>query len=189
MADLNALYSYQGQEPRPLPHEIFWVEEWGQTIFRTGVESFTEEELVKAGYTGPYKVPSFDQEYQRVFWNSEKLKYIVKDIPNEELWSTIRAERNRLLSNSDWTMAIDAPESLNFHEWEMYRQRLRDIPSLYDHPMDVVWPISPEGRPDESFDQPRIYEDRLLWRVRDLENAVMRMIEKFDGSVGISTIN
>jgi len=175
MADPNALYSYQGQEPKPLPHEISWVEEWGQTTFRTGVDSFTDEELAKAGYAGPYEVPEYDQEYQRLFWNSENLKYVVEDISDEELWSRVRSERNRLLVECDWTMSADAPETLNFREWEMYRQRLRDITSSYEHPKDVQWPISPEGRADEDFDQPRVYEDRVLWRVRDLERIVRNL--------------
>lgn len=188
MANPNALYSYQGHEPQPLPHEIYWKEEWGQTIFRTGVDSFTEEEVIRAGYTGPYEVPSFDQEYQRLFWDSKKLKYVVEDISDEELWSKVRAERNRLLAECDWTMAADAPESLNFHEWEMYRQRLRDITIFYEHPKDVQWPISPEGRADSDFDQPRIYEDRVLWRVRDLEGMVKRLItEVFPAPVGIAS--
>lgn len=188
MADPNALYSYQGQEPQPLPHEIYWKEEWGQTTFRTGVDSFTEEEVEKAGYTGPYEIPSFDEEYQRLFWNSETLEYIVEDISDEELWSRVRAERNRLLAECDWTMAADAPESLNFREWEMYRQRLRDITSLYENPKDVIFPNSPEGLSDEDFDQPRIHEDRILWRVRDLEGMVQRLItEVFPAPVGITS--
>lgn len=188
MADPNALYSYQGHEPQPLPHEISWVEEWGQTTFRTGVDNFTDEELAKAGYAGPYEVPEYNSEYQRLFWNSETLEYIVEDISYEELWSRVREERNRRLAECDWTMAADAPESLNFREWEMYRQRLRDITSFYNNPKDVIWPISPEGRADEDFDQPRIYEDRVLWRVRNLEEIVKKIItEVFPASVGIAS--
>lgn len=187
MANPNHLYSYQGQEPQPLPHEIFWDSGSG-VIYRTGVESFTDEEINKAGYFGPFEFPEYNEEYQRVYWNSEKLEYTVEDIPNEELWEKIRKERNRLLSECDWTMTTDAPEHLNFHEWEMYRQRLRDITSLYVNPKDVVWPVSPDRKSDDDFDQPRIYESRILWRVRDLEGMVEKIIAKvFSESVGISS--
>jgi len=169
MANPAALYSYKGQEPRQLPQEISWVEEWGQITYRTDVSSFTDEELAKAGYTGPYEVPSFNQEYQTRRWDGENLTYVVEDISDEELWPRIRAERNLKLAECDWTMTADSPEDLNFREWEMYRQRLRDLPSFYEHPKDVIWPQSPEGRADDDFDQPRVYEDRVLWRVRDLE--------------------
>ena len=187
MANPIALYSYQGQEPQPLPDEISWYS-GSNMMYRTDVNSFTDEELTKAGYTGPYEVPSIDIEYQRLRWNSETLNYIVEDISDEELWSRVRVERNRLLAECDWTMAADAPESLNFHEWEMYRQRLRDITTFYEHPKNVQWPISPEGRSDDDFDQPRIYEDRILWRVRDLEGRVKRLItEVFSKPVGIAS--
>lgn len=189
MADPNALYSYQGQEPQPLPHEISWVEEWGQTTFRTGVDNFTDEELAKAGYAGPYEVPEYNSEYQRLYWNSENLEYVVEDISDEELWSKVRAERNRLLTECDWTMVADAPQTLNFHEWEMYRQRLRDITSFFDNPKDVIWPNSPEGRADEDFDQPNLNETRIIWRVRDLEQQIKNLMEKvYSEPVDITTI-
>jgi hypothetical protein len=175
MADPNSLYSYQGQEPKPLPHEISWNGGSGM-IYRTGIESFTKEEIKKAGYTGPYTIPQYDPDYQRLYWNTEKLEYVVEDIPDEELWERIRVERNRLLAECDWTMAVDSPESLNFREWEMYRQRLRDLPTLFERPKDVQWPTSPEGRSDDDFDQPRIYEERILWRVRDLEQKINKII-------------
>ncbi len=175
MADLNALYSYHGQDPRPLPHEISYTESWGGTNFRQGVESFTDEEIQRAGYTGPYTRPEYNQEYQRRHWNSETLSYVVEDKTDEEIWEPIRRERNRLLTESDWTMTADAPENTNFHEWEMHRQRLRDIPSLYEDPKDVMFPRSPEGRADDDFDQPRLHENRLLWRIRDLEGIVRNL--------------
>jgi hypothetical protein len=70
----------------------------------------------------------------------------------------------------------------------MYRQRLRDLPSFYETPQDVIWPQSPEGLADEDFDQPRVYENRVLWRVRDLEGMVQRLItEVFPQPVGIAS--
>ena len=171
MTDSTALYSYQGQEPHPLPHKIRLSD--GRS--RTDSSSFTDEEVTDAGYTGPYTIPDYDQEYQRISWDSENLAFVVEDKPDEEIWETIRRERNRLLSESDWTMTADAPENTNFHEWEMYRQRLRDLPSFYEDPRNVIFPRSPEGIADEDFDQPRIHENRLLWRIRDLEEIVKNL--------------
>lgn len=155
---------------------------------RTNPETFTAEELADAGYTGPYTRPSFDPETETQRWDAKIGDWVTEPISNEELWSKVRAERNRLLAECDWTMAADAPESLNFHEWEMYRQRLRDITTFYEHPKDVIFPISPKGRADEDFDQPRVYEDRVLWRVRGLEGMVKRLItEVFPTPVGIAS--
>lgn len=188
MADPNALYSYQGQEPGPLPHEIHYTEAWGGTNFRQGVESFTDEELERAGYTGPYIKPDFNPNIETQEWNSELSDWVTTPISDEILWAQIRAERNRRLAECDWTMAADAPEDLNFHEWEMYRQRLRDLPSFYEDPKNVLFPRSPEGKSDDDFDQPRVYEDRILWRVRDLERIVRRLAtEVFPQPVGIAS--
>ena len=58
--------------------------------------------------------------------------------------TSVRAERNALLSQSDWTQIADA--SLGDHtaeEWVAYRQELRDIPATYSKVSEVVWPTPP----------------------------------------------
>ncbi len=57
-------------------------------------------------------------------------------------WDSIRAERNFLLSQSDWTQLADAPPlSLEQKQaWTVYRQALRDVPSSFATPEEVVWP-------------------------------------------------
>jgi len=152
-----------------------------------GVGIQSAEELADAGYTGPYTRPDFNPEVETQSWDSDLGDWITTPIPDGVLWENIRKQRNRLLAESDWTMAADAPESLNFREWEIYRQRLRDI-TQFKNPKDVIWPISPEGRSDDDFDQPRIYENRVLWRVRDLEGIVKNIVaEVFPESVGIAS--
>lgn len=62
--------------------------------------------------------------------------------PNEEfLANLVRAKRNALLSESDWTQLADAP--VDRAAWASYRQALRDIPSQAGFPLDVVWPEKP----------------------------------------------
>jgi hypothetical protein len=136
MADPAALYSYQGAEPQLLPHEIHYTEGWGAVNYRQGIESFTEEELAKAGYTGPYTKPSFDENTQYIDWNTEKLKWDVKEIvkepdfvdPNEFMYR-VRGKRNLLLQQTDWTQLPD--NGLTEEQKEKYieyRQKLRDYP-------------------------------------------------------------
>ena len=172
MADPTALYSYQGQGPQPLPEKILLSD--GRK--RTDVSSFTDEEILDAGFTGPYEVPQYNQEYQRVLWNSETLSFIVEDISDEELRDRVRKERNRLLSESDWTMVSDAPGELNLQEWEKYRQRLRDLPSTFLNPKEVIWPESPDKT--THFDLEPVIELRNRWRVQDLEQKVKQLEEK-----------
>lgn len=182
MADLNALYSYQGQEPRPLPHEISYTESWGATNFRQGVESFTDEELKRAGYTGPYEYPSINIEYQTIRWDGENLTYVVEDVPDEELWSRIRKKRNRLLAECDWTMCVDIPGNTNnLAEWMKYRQRLRDITKEQSNPKLIVWPISPDVNTE--FDVEPVIEDRIRFRVEDLEGKISFINQELESLV------
>ena len=59
---------------------------------------------------------------------------------------TIRSYRDGLLSNCDWTQAVDSPlSSEKKAEWATYRQELRDITNIEDlagvH--DTRWPVTP----------------------------------------------
>ena len=54
----------------------------------------------------------------------------------------VRAERDRLLAESDWTQITDAP--VDQAAWAVYRQELRDVPQQAGFPHDVVWPTEPE---------------------------------------------
>lgn len=52
-------------------------------------------------------------------------------------WVIIRVERNRLLSDCDWTQLPDAP--VDAAVWATYRQELRDI-TEQPNPFSIVWP-------------------------------------------------
>jgi hypothetical protein len=65
----------------------------------------------------------------------------------DELAAEVRAERNRLLAESDWTQLADARDAMGetkAAEWDAYRQALRDIPEQEGFPENVVWPTKPE---------------------------------------------
>ena len=52
-------------------------------------------------------------------------------------WGVVRAERNKLLADCDWTQLPDA--SADAAAWATYRQALRDITSQAN-PFNIVWP-------------------------------------------------
>jgi hypothetical protein len=56
--------------------------------------------------------------------------------PNE-----VRTERNKLLSESDWTQLSDAP--VDKAAWATYRQALRDVPNQTGFPSEITWPDAP----------------------------------------------
>lgn len=154
MADINGLYSYNGAEPKFLPHEI----RLSDGMVRTDPSSFTEEELLDAGYTGPYLEPDFDILTQERNWDSESLSYVVTNRPEiddnvlkELRWASLRHTRNSLLRDSDYIFIEDSPpiaESKK-QEWVNYRQLLRDFPSTiqdimqYASSEELPWPTQP----------------------------------------------
>jgi hypothetical protein len=52
-------------------------------------------------------------------------------------WFDIRQERNRLLAETDWWAVSDRVMS---DVEKKYRQDLRDLPSTFTNPEDVVFP-------------------------------------------------
>jgi hypothetical protein len=58
---------------------------------------------------------------------------------------SLRLERDKLLSESDWTQYTDTPLNDEVKaEWLEYRQLLRDLPANIDDPADPDWPLAPE---------------------------------------------
>lgn len=70
--------------------------------------------------------------------------------PNHEIESDIitplkeeiRADRDKLLSASDWTQVAGAP--VDQAAWATYRQALRDIPEQAGFPNTINWPTEPQ---------------------------------------------
>lgn len=60
----------------------------------------------------------------------------------QEQAAIVRAERNGLLTSTDWTQVDDT--SANKTAWATYRQVLRDVPQQEGFPWSVTWPTQPE---------------------------------------------
>ena len=60
-------------------------------------------------------------------------------------WAILRYERDILLSQSDWTQALDSPLSDSKKtEWATYRQNLRDLPRTVSDPSNASFPDKPD---------------------------------------------
>lgn len=59
----------------------------------------------------------------------------------DEAWATLRARRNAILSETDWTQMPDAP--VDTAAWANYRQALRDMTDGLDNPLHAIWPEKP----------------------------------------------
>lgn len=62
-------------------------------------------------------------------------------IPDEWVWERLRAHRNRLIAECDWTQVADAP--VDKVAWAAYRQALRDLPEVTADPRTADWPAPP----------------------------------------------
>ena len=58
-----------------------------------------------------------------------------------EAAASVRAERDKLLAETDWMGMSDVTMSA---EWATYRQALRDVPSQAGFPNNVTFPTKPE---------------------------------------------
>lgn len=82
------------------------------------------------------------------FWTYDGTNFAPPSQPSQEELtakkvSEVRAERNRLLTESDWTQAKDVPDAVSA-KWAPYRQALRDVPQQPGFPDNIQWPDKPE---------------------------------------------
>lgn len=79
------------------------------------------------GYTKPSK-EAYDEAFTRYL--------------NIELFKVFREQRNKKLTESDFMMLSDYPKE-DIEEWKVYRQALRDLPSITEDPENPNWPTPP----------------------------------------------
>ena len=118
------LYSKNGSYPSTLPHRITLSD--GTT--RTDNTSFTEDELLDAGYVA-VDLPPGHQYPNKLDWDGTQ--WFVRE-PNEDeikqKWDAIRKECVRRLEETDYKVikAVETGE-LPPIEYVVYRQELRDL--------------------------------------------------------------
>lgn len=83
-------------------------------------------------------------------WDGEVLRRSEEEIETErEILSLptadeVRAQRDKLLAETDWTQVLDAPiDKETLEAYRVYRQALRDVPEQEGFPTAVVWPELP----------------------------------------------
>lgn len=97
-------------------------------------------EVSAADYTALFEGQS---QGKQIVYKSRKLQ-LADPEKLERTWDDIRARRDRLLADCDWTQMPDAPlDDAVKVLWQVYRQKLRDITTAYSDPTKVVWPLAP----------------------------------------------
>ena len=102
-------------------------------------------------------------EYSGIYWDDkietkpteDEVNAKITELETAEPFKLLRIERNRRLAECDWIVTKNAEYGHNISkEWRVYRQALRDLPSITYKPeldefgylkMDsVAWPTPPE---------------------------------------------
>ena len=144
------LYTKNGSYPQPIPFRIRLSD--GRT--RTDPSTFTEEEILDAGYT-PASDRPIPNSVQVVEWDASNSNWILRDKTLEELqaetnalWNQIRQERDRRIEAMAWRyeryarherLGIDQVDDIQ--KLDTYIQALADIPQTQTDPYDIVWPV------------------------------------------------
>jgi len=68
--------------------------------------------------------------------------YVEPPVDLIALVTAARTQRDRLLSQSDWTQVSDA--TVDQTAWATYRHALRDVPAQAGFPENIDWPVAPE---------------------------------------------
>ena len=100
---MKNLFSYKGEEPKSLPSRIRLED--GMT--RTSLENLSVDELFSYGFVGPFDVPEYDTQSQKLVWDGEN--YNVINYSQDEL---DEMEKSKVTSENYirfWNYLIDLP--------------------------------------------------------------------------------
>jgi len=75
-------------------------------------------------------------------WSISEMDDEAKAAKDAEAAKAVRSDRDKRLSDTDWTQVADAP--VDKDAWATYRQALRDVPTQAGFPYDITWPSKPE---------------------------------------------
>jgi len=96
-------------------------------------------------------VPEFDSKTHTVIQSVEQKDGIwtqtwqVATLDQARASENVRAHRNRLLAECDWTQLADSPlDADGKAAWALYRETLRMIPQQAGFPWNVEWPPEPQ---------------------------------------------
>lgn len=83
--------------------------------------------------------PEREEYIKGIAYNGE---YTIEDVP--ETADEARTQRDKLLSETDWTQVLDAPiDAATREAYRAYRQALRDLPEQDGFPGTITWPELP----------------------------------------------
>lgn len=108
-----------------------------------------DEEITKKYVYDTYRLrANYRPNLEQILTNEEGYKKwlkLAKDTEYKEFAKKIRAKRDELLAETDWTQVTDTVLTKEKQEeYKIYRQELRDITKQQDFPYDVAFPDKPQ---------------------------------------------
>ena len=89
-------------------------------------------------------IPLYKYEGGYVRKRTEEEIEVDRQIAMQPTEAEVRAQRDKLLAETDWTQVADAPiDSATRSAMRVYRQLLRDVTEQAGFPTNVVWPEMP----------------------------------------------
>ena len=108
---------------------------------RSGVEEISGQWFTKF-IAGPVFTDTTDSEGNVTTAADNEAAY--KARIDAEAAKSVRAERDKLIAESDWTQLADCQLSDSVKAtWVTYRQALRDLPTAEGFPHTMTWPTEP----------------------------------------------
>jgi len=93
-----------------------------------------------------YRIPLYQWDGEQVTARPEEEIEAERETASQPTEAQARAQRDRLLAETDWTQVLDAPIDTKTREaYRIYRQALRDVPEQAGFPAAIVWPELPEA--------------------------------------------
>ena len=105
---------------------------------RDGVEEINGQWFTRF-VAGPVFTDTTDEEGNVTTAADNEAAY--RDRIDAEVASSVRAERNKKLADTDWTQLADS--SADATAWATYRTALRDLPTSEGFPHNITWPTEP----------------------------------------------
>ena len=108
---------------------------------RSGVEEISGQWFTKF-IAGPVFTDTTDSEGNVTTAADNEAAYRTRI--DTEAAASVRAERDKLIAESDWTQLSDSQLSDSVKAtWVTYRQALRDLPTATGFPHTITWPTKP----------------------------------------------
>lgn len=143
IVDNNIVYPYSFQQlkvdnpnisfPSNLTNEI--LNEWNVYIVEQTPKPNDYTKNISEG------TPVLENGVYKQVWNQSDATESEIEQRISDKWEEVRAQRNELLQECDWTQLSDIPQSTK-DLWSEYRQQLRDITNQ-SNPYFIVWPVKP----------------------------------------------